>query len=185
MRVRISWGLPNIDYPPAKQGPINRSLNARYTMIVSELFDSPVKLKFEQNTDTLLKGTALIGDRNIEFTAEKNKANKAGSEWAFIFIEPRAGAFGAGVTKSGNPEQVFATALKFLERLISLKNPDKITFAAAHVFKRNGEEWVEDKTRANLYKRIFSRDSLGFDVSTVESKNTTYFTLQKTKDPKK
>lgn len=125
-------------------------------MLLAELGDRKVKVRFTRNDDRVLDAEADIGDRKIEFSAvyfdqywnvvfSEAKYDEETQEWSHAGVE---------ATGSGREFEVLSMIATCMKELLK-KNPQAIKFTA----DKSGAE----RKRVSIYRRIGDKLLKGFD----------------------
>lgn len=125
-------------------------------MLLAELGDRKIKVRFTRNDDRVLDADATIGDRKIEFSAayfdqywnvvfSEAKYDEETQEWSQAEVE---------VTGSGHEFEVLSMITTCMKELLK-KNPQAIKFTA----DKSGAE----RKRVSIYRRLADKLLRDFD----------------------
>jgi hypothetical protein len=133
--------------------------------VVMELFDKKTPLKITRNEDNDFWAVLKINGRKFKYIASTTKFN--GNVWEVQFIDEDGRT---GTTGKGSALEALGAAHKFFKLLIKHKNPSEIEFSASI---------ATSEARANVYQRMFERDSLGYEFSWKDHNHERQFKLVK------
>ena len=112
-----------------------------------ESFDSNVESNTEYASNGIFKKRAIIGDREIFFTANCGYNDTWDIEFSEKSLNGNRFEYKFGKTGSGNEMQVFAFVIDSVKELVSRYYPNRIEFSAA----------TEDGSRSSLYSRLLKK----------------------------
>lgn len=141
-------------------------------MLLNELGDRKIKVRFIRNDERVLEAQAIIGDRRIDFDATHFE-----EAWNVVFSEAwydeefniwREG--NVELTGSGNEFAVLSMITTCLKELLK-KNPQRVQFTA--------NKYGDENKRISIYRRLASKVLVGFELEEVDIGNEVEFRFTK------